>query len=204
MFLPDSHALLAHPPHRHASAAPPAADGEPVTDDDAQAMWQLARAIEAGVDEDWPLARLARQAGRSRFQVQRLFSRVVGVSPRAFHTGARFAHLKRQLRGGATVTDAIHDAGFGSVSRVYEHLDDTLGMTPSRYRAGGAGEVILYACRETALGWLMLAATPRGVCAAHFGDDPDALVANLERLFPAADRAPSRALDDPELDRWID
>jgi AraC family transcriptional regulator of adaptative response/methylated-DNA-[protein]-cysteine methyltransferase len=51
---------------------------------------------------------------------------------------------------------ATYTAGYGSSSRVYEQVTGGLGMTPSAYRAGGAGESIVYAVRETGFGALLM------------------------------------------------
>ncbi|NTU76863.1 MAG: hypothetical protein HGA90_03485, partial [Alphaproteobacteria bacterium] len=66
-----------------------------------------------------------------------------------------------------SATTAIHDAGFGSSSGVYESID-TAGMTPGAYRAGGAGATIGYTIVNRALGRMLVAGTPRGLCAVYF------------------------------------
>jgi AraC family transcriptional regulator, regulatory protein of adaptative response / methylated-DNA-[protein]-cysteine methyltransferase len=174
-----------------------------VQDSRVAAMGALARFIEDHADEELTLARLAERAGMSPFHLQRTFRRVLGVSPKELQSAVRFERLRAALRAQAPVLDAVFDAGFGSTSRVYERLDDRLGMTPAAFRAGGRGETIAYAIRETGLGCLLMAATPRGICWVEFGDSRDALTAGLERQFPAADLAPSPGLKDPELDRWM-
>lgn len=111
--------------------------------------------------------------------------------------------LKGALRRGDAVTDAIYAAGYGSSSRVYGEATRNLGMTPSRYRAGGAGESIAYAARQTALGWTMMAATDRGVCFVQFGNSSSELLAALRAEFPRADLQPSRAQQSAALDDWM-
>jgi len=94
--------------------------------------------------------------------------------------------------------------GYGSVSRVYEQVDGRIGMTLSAYRAGGAGEKIAYALRETALGLILMAATDRGVCFIHFGDDEQTLLDTLSKEYPNGDLIVSSATDTPELTLWIE
>jgi AraC family transcriptional regulator of adaptative response/methylated-DNA-[protein]-cysteine methyltransferase len=84
------------------------------------------------------------------------------------------------------VTEAIYDAGFNSNSRFYAKSTDTLGMTPSHFRAGGSGETIRFALGECSLGSILVASTEKGVCAIALGDDPDALVRDLQDRFPKA------------------
>jgi AraC family transcriptional regulator, regulatory protein of adaptative response / methylated-DNA-[protein]-cysteine methyltransferase len=163
----------------------------------------VARYIEAHADEPLPLARLAARARLSPAHFQRRFKARLGVSPKAYQDGIRLERLKAGLRTGAAVLDAIVGAGFSSTSRVYGEAARNLGMTPSAYRAGGAGETIAYACRQTALGLLMMAATDRGVCFAQFGASEDALRRGLAAEFPKATLAPSAMAASPELEAWI-
>ena len=81
---------------------------------------------------------------------------------------------------------ATYEAGYGSSSRLYEKTPKLLGMTPTAYRRGGAGMEIRYATSPSPLGRLLVAATPRGVCAVKLGDKDAPLVAALRREFPAA------------------
>ncbi|MNT40658.1 Bifunctional transcriptional activator/DNA repair enzyme Ada [compost metagenome] len=59
-------------------------------------------------------------------------------------------------------------------------------MTPSRYRAGGAGTDIRFAIGQSALGAILVAQSDRGVCAILLGDDPQALLQDLQDQFPRA------------------
>ena len=79
-----------------------------------------------------------------------------------------------------------------------------IGMKPTSYRSGGAGEVITYACKDTSLGLMAMAATPRGVCFVQFGENEKALLQMLKDEFPKADLIPSPAQSATELDNWIE
>jgi AraC family transcriptional regulator of adaptative response/methylated-DNA-[protein]-cysteine methyltransferase len=169
----------------------------------AERMQALARYIDQHADGALPLAQLARQAHLSPAHLQRKFKAVLGVSPKAYQDAARLKRLKKGLKSGQRVLDSIAEAGFQSTSRVYGAATRSLGMTPASYRAGGAGETIAYACRDTALGPLMMAATDRGVCFAQFGKSEAALAAQLKAEFPDATLLPSRMTESKELDAWI-
>lgn len=143
------------------------------------------RALDAA-DAPLPLAELARMAGLSEGHLQRRFRARFGLSPAEYADQRRRARLRQRLRSGASVTDAVYAAGYGAPSRVYEHSDAVLGMTPGRYRAGGAGMEIRYTLVDTALGRALVAVTERGVCAVELGDDDAALAAGLVREFPRA------------------
>lgn len=129
---------------------------------------------------------LAASAGLSRFHLLRVFKAHTGLTPRAWAAARRAERLRERLADGATVTEAIADAGYGSTSRVYEKSARPLGMTPRRYRAGGADTDIRFAIAQCALGALLVAASDQGVCAIALGDDADALARDLQDRFPQA------------------
>ncbi len=132
------------------------------------------------------LAALARHVGLSPAHLQRLFTRTLGVSPRAYAEARRTARLKAHLRAGEDVTGALYAAGFGAPSRLYERAGAALGMTPGAYRRRGRGLRIAFAVAPCALGLVLVAATARGVCAVYLGDDAEALEAELRAEFAAA------------------
>ncbi|MGH8110607.1 MAG: methylated-DNA--[protein]-cysteine S-methyltransferase [Rhodanobacteraceae bacterium] len=133
------------------------------------------------------LHELATRVGLSPAYLQRSFRRRFGVSPAEYSRARRFADFRSALKHGATVTDAVYAAGFGSISRAYEHTDRLLGMQPARYRKGGAGVAIRYTTADTALGRVLVAATARGICAVLLGDDDAELLSGLRGEFPNAD-----------------
>jgi len=129
---------------------------------------------------------LAAAAGLSPFHFHRRFKAVTGVTPRGYAAGLRARRVREGLAGAARVTEAIFDAGFESAGRFYAEAAGFLGMTPSAYRAGGAGEDIFYALGSCGLGAVLVAASGAGICAISLGDDAAALVADLRKTFPAA------------------
>ncbi len=166
-------------------------------------MRAVARHIDRHADEPLTLDGLAAIAKMSPFHLQRTFKAVIGVSPKAYQAAKRLQTFKTRLRHGGGVLEATFDAGYGSTSRIYEQVDGGLGMTPSSYRAGGAGETIVHAVRETALGPLMMAATDRGVCFVHFGDSEEELIKKLAAEFPKAELCRADAAADRPLDAWM-
>ncbi len=123
----------------------------------------------------------------SPYHLQRTFKALMGITPRQYAETRRVQQLKARLRSGAAVTHALYDAGYGSSSRLYEQAPQTLGMTPSAYRAGAAGLVVVYALADSPLQRLLVAQTERGICAVSLGDDDAALVDALRAEFPHAE-----------------
>lgn len=133
------------------------------------------------------LATLSAQAGLSPHHFQRVFKRVMGISPRQYVEARRLSQLKESLQNGNDVTRALYSVGYGSSSRLYERSDVHLGMTPATYRRGGRGMRIHYTIVDCPLGRLLVAATDRGICAVSLGDDDTELEASLRREYPAAE-----------------
>ena len=146
----------------------------------------VCRMIEAA-DEPPGLAALAQRAGLSPYHFHRVFKAVTGLTPRSYVAAHRTQRVRNELKKRSkTVTEAIYDAGFNSGGRFYESADQLLGMTPTHYRAGGADTEIHIAVGECSLGSILVAQSTRGVCAILLGDDPDALVRDLQDRFPHA------------------
>jgi AraC family transcriptional regulator of adaptative response/methylated-DNA-[protein]-cysteine methyltransferase len=160
-------------------------DQPPLPERQAAVVAELCRLIESG-DETPTLEDLARHAGLSVFHTHRLFRAATGVTPRAYAAAHRGKRVRAALGEGGTVTQAIYAAGYGSAGRFYEESTGLLGMTPTRYRAGGADTEIRFAIGECSLGSILVAATTQGVCAILLGDDPEELAHDLERRFNRA------------------
>jgi AraC family transcriptional regulator of adaptative response/methylated-DNA-[protein]-cysteine methyltransferase len=142
--------------------------------------------LNAHLDERVTLSRLAEALQVSPGHLQRTFTRIAGVSPRAYAAARRMESSKTLMRDGASVTTALHGAGFGSSSRFYAQARDALGMTPSSYRKGGDGMAIAYATAESPFGRVLIAATERGICALSIGDIDQDLEAALVAEYPRA------------------
>jgi AraC family transcriptional regulator of adaptative response/methylated-DNA-[protein]-cysteine methyltransferase len=151
-------------------------------------------------DDPLTLHQLAAEAGMSPWHFHRLFKATVGVTPKQYTSTRRLDRFRDRLENGNSVTEAIYDAGFGSSSRAYEGVGERLGMLPTDYRKGAAGLDIGYAVVRCVLGWVLVAATDRGICAIEFGDDPADLGARLQQRFPNA--CISKA--DPAASAWIE
>ena len=152
----------------------------------AEIVRQACRLIE-GAEELPSLEEVARTVGVSPFHFHRVFKHVTGVTPKAYADARRAARLQDGLASAPTVTNAIYDAGFNAPSRFYESAAERLGMTPGAFRKGGVDVSIRFAVAQCSLGPILVAATGKGVCAIAFGDDPDALVRDLQDRFPQAE-----------------
>jgi len=133
------------------------------------------------------LAELAAEAGLSESYFHRLFKVQTGLTPKAYCSARRASRLRSHLPDSASVTEAIFEAGFNSNSRVYGKTASILGMRPREFKFGGRGKKVYFAVGQCSLGAILVASTDKGVCSVSLGDEPDALVAELQNLFPEAE-----------------
>ena len=146
---------------------------------------EACRLIEQG-EETPSLVDLAQAVALSPGYFHRLFKHVTGLTPNAYATGHRAGRVRAALAGKGSVTEAIYDSGFNSSGRFYEHATGMLGMTPRRYKAGGAEEDIRFAIGQCSLGDILVASSTKGVVSILIGDDPDALAKDFQDRFANA------------------
>jgi len=151
-----------------------------------QRVERARRYLDEHSDEPITLRRLAAQVELSPFHVQRAFTRVVGLSPKAYQDAKRMERFTASLKRGETVTDATYEAGFGSSSRLYARVNEDLSMTPSAFRSGGMGVTLRYTTVPTAAGRMLVAVTERGIAAVSLGDTEAVLVRSLHHDYPNA------------------
>lgn len=162
---------------------------------DREAVAKAVRLIETA-EETPSLQELADAVSYAPHHFQRIFTRDIGVSPAAYGRGLRSRRAETALLANERVTDAVYDAGYGTPSNFYSDAKERLGMTPSAWRDGGRGETIRYVVVDSALGHLLIAATPKGICRLTFGEDETA----LHKRFPNA----RIEADDGTIAHWVD
>jgi AraC family transcriptional regulator of adaptative response/methylated-DNA-[protein]-cysteine methyltransferase len=139
----------------------------------AAAVLTACRTIEQGAEAP-DLTALAQAAGMSRFHFHRIFKAVTGLTPKGYAKAHRTRRVREELTRSDTVTKAIYGAGYQSNGHFYATSSTMLGMTPTDFRSGGQGTRIRFAVGESSLGAVLL------------GDDPEALVRDLQDRFPNA------------------
>jgi len=147
---------------------------------------EICRYLEQPHDSPPTLDNLGGLFHLSPAHLQRVFKRVVGISPRQYADAYRQDRLRNLLHESKTVTDALYRAGYTTSSQVYEGVNDLFGMTPVHYRLGAPETEIRYAIVRCDLGYLLAAATERGVCKISLGDDPAGLKKDLHEEFAQA------------------
>jgi AraC family transcriptional regulator of adaptative response/methylated-DNA-[protein]-cysteine methyltransferase len=159
----------------------------------------VCRAVELNVDSPLPLKQLSGELKIHPATLDRAFKQSTGITIKQYAQARRLSLFKTALRFGRDVTTAMYEAGYNSSSRVYEHANAKLGMTPAVYSKGGSGARIRYAIAPYSAGKALLAVTDKGVCSVKLGDEPARLVRELEGEFPKAELIRS----DSELRGWM-
>ena len=106
--------------------------------------------------EPLSLAQLAASVELSPHYFHHLFKQATGLTPKAYADAGRARRLRAGLPEAPTITQAFHDAGFGSNGRFYEASTGVLGMRPTHYRLGGAHELLRFAVGQCSLGAILV------------------------------------------------
>src|SRR6266852_2620315 len=164
---------------------------------------QICHAIDEHDEEPTTLKTLSDETGVSPHHLQRTFKEVMGVTPRQYAESRRLKNFKAKVKDGASITDAMYDAGYGSSRSLYEKSSERLGMTPATYGRGGSGMRIIYTIANCSLGRLLVAATQRGVCSVALGDSDAELAAALFAEYPNASIDSRDTAISPSLNLWL-
>jgi AraC family transcriptional regulator, regulatory protein of adaptative response / methylated-DNA-[protein]-cysteine methyltransferase len=144
--------------------------------------------IEGNIDRRPALAEAAEAAGLSEFHFQRLFSRMVGISPKRYEQFLTKQAAKRLLADSVNLLDASYEAGLSGPGRLHDLFVSCEAVTPGEFKSGGEGLAIRYGFHPSPFGECMIALTPRGVCGLSFvaPGERRAAVLTLEEGWPHA------------------
>ncbi len=168
-----------------------------------QLMLDVARYIEKHCEGSLPLKTIAKEFLLSESHLQKRFKSALGVSPKEYQEACRLKKFRTHLRGNKTVTHALYESGHQSSSRVYEKLDEKVGMTPRQYQKNGEGQRISWAMGKTSLGKILIAATDRGICFLQFGKSKGELLKQLQLEFPKANILSAPKSSSSEFAKWM-
>jgi AraC family transcriptional regulator, regulatory protein of adaptative response / methylated-DNA-[protein]-cysteine methyltransferase len=157
----------------------------------------------AHVSENWrdqpSLEVLAQRVKLSPDQLQRLFTRWAGLTPKAFLQALTLDHARKMLESSASILETSLDVGLSGPSRLHDLFVVHEGMSPGAYKSKGEGLRISYGYHPSPFGVALVMVTPYGLCGLSFADrgkEADAL-ADMTRRWPNAQYTEDSAVTAP-------
>jgi AraC family transcriptional regulator of adaptative response/methylated-DNA-[protein]-cysteine methyltransferase len=150
--------------------------------------------IETKVEDQPGLAEIAEAVGMSPFQCQRLFSRMVGVSPKKFLQFLTLQRAKDALAQATSVLEASFDAGLSGPGRLHDLFVSVEAATPGEFKARGEGMAIRHGVADGPFGPCLILSSERGITGLAFVEpgEEGAILDELSEPYRAA-----RFIEDP-------
>ena len=165
--------------------------------------YETVRNVLAHLSENWreqpSLTDLARPAGLTEDQLQKLFTRWAGLTPKAFLQALTLDHARAMLQDQASILDAALDSGLSGPGRLHDLFIAHEAMSPGAYKAKGQGLVISYAFHPSPFGLALLMVTAHGLCGLGFADAGQEAIAlqDMRSRWPNASFAENSAITAP-------
>lgn len=140
------------------------------SEQDYQTIARLIKLHNETPDQLKSLHTLAENAGLSEMQVQRLFSRWAGISPKRFTQYLTTRDIRTRMNGQKSIFDLSLDAGLSSASRLHDHFVKFYAMTPAQVLEQGKGIDISHGFYPSPFGHCHIATTDKGICWLAFTD----------------------------------
>ena len=157
----------------------------------------------AHVSENWrdqpSLEDLAGRVKLSPDQLQRLFTRWAGLTPKAYLQALTLDHARKMLTDSASILETSLDVGLSGPSRLHDLFVVHEGMSPGAYKARGAGLNISYGYHPSPFGVALVMVTPFGLCGLSFADQGQETIAlaDMTRRWPNAQYTEDSAVTAP-------
>jgi AraC family transcriptional regulator, regulatory protein of adaptative response / methylated-DNA-[protein]-cysteine methyltransferase len=134
------------------------------------------------------LDELAQRVNLSPAYFQRIFRKMVGVSPKRFLQFLTAQEAKRLLRDSISILETAFEVGCSGPGRLHDLMINTVAMSPGEFAQQGAGNSIQFGVTNSPFGPCLLAKTERGLCNLKFLDPAcvDTAFEELGREWPKA------------------
>ncbi len=166
--------------------ATPVTNHQMTTDPDYEIVREALELITNNYRRQPGLEEIAARLGQSPTQLQKVFTRWSGLSPKSFLQAVTLDHAKRLLgQEGLPLLETSLEVGLSGPSRLHDLFVTHEAVSPGIWKAKGAGLTIRYGFHTCPFGIALIMATERGLAGMAFCD-------------PGGERA---ALDDMSA-RW--
>ncbi len=150
---------------------------------------------------------IASEIGQSPTQLQKLFTRWAGLSPKAFLQAVTIDHAKRLLgTEGLPLLETSYEVGLSGPSRLHDLFVTHEAMSPGEWKAKGGGLTIRYGFHSSPFGIALVMATDRGLAGLAFADEGAETEAldDMTRRWPNANYVEDRTATLPYVSRVFD
>lgn len=171
--------------------------------------YETVRRVIEIISREWrdqpQLEALAGAVGLPAAQLQRVFTRWAGLSPKAFLQAVTLDHARRLLAEDASILDASYELGLSGPGRLHDLFVTHEAMSPGIYKAKGAGLKISYGFHDCQFGRALVLVTDRGMAGMAFCDPggEQAALADMMSRWPAAEYASDEAATAPYARRAL-
>ncbi len=154
--------------------------------------YEKVRAVLSHLYDNWrdqpSLEDLAKPVGLSEDQLQKLFTRWAGLTPKAFLQALTLDHARKMLNDSASILDAALDSGLSGPGRLHDLFVAHEAMSPGAYKSKGQGLTIYYGYHPSPFGIALAMVTDHGLCGLAFADQGGevAALADMTRRWPNA------------------
>ena len=154
--------------------------------------YQTVRRVIEIISNEWrnqpELAELASRIGLTAPQLQRVFTRWAGLSPKAFLQAVTLDHAKKLLAQDASLLDASLELGLSGPGRLHDLFVTHEAMSPGAWKARGAGLQMRYGFHDSPFGRALVIITDRGMSGLAFCDagGEAAALADMMLRWPGA------------------
>ncbi|WP_068084496.1 methylated-DNA--[protein]-cysteine S-methyltransferase [Polycladidibacter stylochi] len=159
------------------------------------------------ISENWreqpSLEELSKLVSMQPIQLQRLFSKWAGLTPKQFLQAITIDHARAMLQNASSVFDTTYELGLSGPARLHDLFVTHEAMTPGDYRRRGAGITISYGFHPCPFGLALVMATERGLAGLAFADDNNQAqtLEDMCQRWPAAEFVEDQAATAPYVQR---
>ena len=178
--------------------------------------YEKVRSVLAHLYSNWrdqpSLDELAQPVGMNAEQLQRVFTRWAGLTPKAFLQALTLDHARAMLKDSASILETSLEVGLSGPGRLHDLFVVHEGMSPGAYKSKGEGLAIYYGFHPSPFGLALVMVTDYGLCGLAFADlgDEGAVFADMQRRWHNAAFAEDSARTAPYAarifapDKWKD
>ena len=157
----------------------------------------------AHLSENWrdqpSLNDLASRVKLNPDQLQRLFTRWAGLTPKAFLQALTLDNAKRMLEQSQSILETSLDVGLSGPSRLHDLFVTHEGMSPGAYKNKGESLAISFGYHPSPFGVALVMVTLYGLCGLAFCDQGGEIgsLADMTRRWPNAQYTENSAATAP-------